>query len=178
MSTSDSSSTTLNCELLVYTIQQKAMVAYPFVLPNVSLFIEALGQYCPRRDDGKGSFGEEILDMGQYSGSPSVCSQAYLYNLVHFLVVLVVRLGDLVGATHHLAAIVGSAVARRGEVRIGRGAFGCGIPLVVRACGVGLEVVRRRSGPRRMAWMLIHGEGGLRRRRVEMDRVQVGRLTS
>lgn len=52
---------------------------------------------------------------------------------------------------------------------MGRGAFGHGIPLVVGSCGVGLEVIGGRGGPRRGARVLIHCEGGLqetRRRRA------------
>lgn len=41
----------------------------------------------------------------------ALCDNAYLDNLVHLLVVPVVRLGHLVGAGHHLATVVGAAVA-------------------------------------------------------------------
>jgi hypothetical protein len=41
----------------------------------------------------------------------ALCDDAYLYDLVHLLVVPVLRLRHLVGAAHHLAAVVGSAVA-------------------------------------------------------------------
>lgn len=44
-------------------------VTYPFVLSDMSIFTEALGQYCPGRDNGEGCFGEEVLDMGQGSRS-------------------------------------------------------------------------------------------------------------
>ena len=45
------------------------------------------------------------------SSLAALCDDAYLYNLVHLLVVFVVRLRHLVGAAHHLATVVGSAVA-------------------------------------------------------------------
>ena len=66
---SDSSRTTLNCSWLVGIPLQGDAVTYPFVLSDMSIFTEALGQYCPGRDDGEGCFGEEVLDMGQGSCS-------------------------------------------------------------------------------------------------------------
>ena len=45
-----------------------------------------------------------------------LCNVAYLDDLIHFLIVFLIGLGHMVGAAHHLAAVVCPAVARGGEV--------------------------------------------------------------
>jgi hypothetical protein len=74
---------------------------------------------------------------------------AYLYDLVDLLDMLLVRLRHLVGTANHLAVVLDPSVAVGRHVGIRGGAFGCWIPLVVGAGGIGLKVVGRRGASRR-----------------------------
>lgn len=98
----------------------------------------------------------------------------YLDDLVDLVVVLLVCLGQMLAARHHLAFRVldaAVAVGRRG--RVGRGVVRR-IPLVVGACGVGLEVVGGRGCPRRGTRVGMHGGGGLVQEQAEVQvRVRV-----